>query len=287
MTAIYKKELKSYFNNMLGYLYIALLMLFMGIFAYVYNFKGGSTDIASPLGNLGFIFLLITPLLTMRIIAEERQRRTDTLLYSLPLSIPVTVIAKYLAMLTVFGIAVLMIAVYPIVLSFFGSVNFVYALGCIVGFFLEGATLLAIGMFISSLTENQAVAAVISFLVMLIIYFSSSLASLLPTTTMASFIALTVCVVVLAVILYLVLKNYWIAFASAALLEIILSVLYIKKQTLFEGLFADIFGWLSIFDRYITILNGVFDITVIIYYISLICLFVFLSVQSVEKRRWS
>ena len=136
MIAVYQKELKSYFNNLFGYIYIALVLLFMGFFATAYHFKNYYfSDIAYSLQNLAFILLLVTPLLTMRIIAEERQRKTDTLLYSLPVSVTSTILGKYLAMLTVYLIPIGVISVYPIVLSWFGDINFAGAYNAVFGIF--------------------------------------------------------------------------------------------------------------------------------------------------------
>ena len=287
MIAIYQKELKSYFNNLFGYLYIAIILLFTGVFATYVHFKNMMADFAYSLDSLAIVVLLVTPLLTMRIIAEERQKKTDQLLYSLPISISSTVIAKYLAMLTVYFVPMAIIGIYPLVLSAFGTMNFVRSYGCILAFFLMGACLLAIGMFISALTENQIISAILSFVVMLLIYFASSLASLVPSSAVSSFIAITVLVVVLGIVVYIMVKNYLLALGVTALFEVGLSVLYMVKPTFFEGLFADIIGWISVYSRCSSFYNGIFDLTSIIYFISVIFLFVFLTIQAVEKRRWS
>ncbi len=288
MIAVYQKELKSYFNNLFGYIYIALVLLFMGFFATAYHFKNYYfSDIAYSLQNLAFILLLVTPLLTMRIIAEERQRKTDTLLYSLPVSVTSTILGKYLAMLTVYLIPIGVISVYPIVLSWFGDINFAGAYNAVFGIFLMGASLLAIGMFISSLTENQVISAILTFVVMLVIYFSGSLSVLIPTTSEASFVALTVVIVLLGVLVYMMLKNYLAALGFATLCEVIMAIVYASNNALFEGLFGKIISYLSVFDMYAGFLQGILDLSAVVYYASVIFLFVFLSIQSVEKRRWS
>ncbi len=287
MIAVYQKELKSYFNSLFGYLYIALVLLFMGIFATFYHFKNMSGDISYSLNSLALVVLLVTPLLTMRIIAEERQRKTDQLLYSLPLSTTSVVVAKYFAMLTVYFVPMLIIGVYPLVMAGLGTVNLIRSFGAVFAFFLMGACLLAIGMFISALTENQIVSAILSFVVMLIIYFSGSIANMLPATSMASFVALAIVAAIVGLIVYVMVKNYIVALSVVAVLEIGLSVVFKVKSSLFEGLFADIVGWLSVYERCINFYNGIFDLTAIVYFLSVIFLFVFLSIQAVEKRRYS
>lgn len=288
MVAVYQKELKAYFNNLFGYLYVAIVLLFMGIFATFYHFTNYLTaNIAASLNNLAIVVVLVTPLLTMRIIAEERQRKTDQLLYSLPISVTSTVVAKYLVMVTVYLIPMLIISVYPFVMAAFGKVNFAVTYGSILSFFLMGCCLLAVGMFISALTENQIVSAILSFVVMLIIYYSSAIAGMVPAGAMASFVALTVLVVILGVIVYIMVKNYIAALAVMAVFEVVLAVFYKINMAAFEGLFAKIVGWISVYDRCGSFYNGIFDLTAVIYFLSVIFLFVFLSVQAVEKRRWS
>ena len=278
MFAIYQKELKSYFNNLFGYLYIAIILFFMGLFTSIISFKQTYSDLALSFDYLSLVVLLVTPLLTMRSIAEERQKKTDQLLYSLPVSVSSVVIAKYLALLTVFAIPMAVICLYPFVLSSFGMINFARTFGYILSFFL---------MFISSLTENQIISAVISFVAMLIIYFSSALASLVPATSQSSFVAFTVMAILFGVIVYVMVKNYVIALGTSAVCEVTLALLFSKNQTMFEGLFGKVIGWISVYERCYNFYMGIFDLTAVVYFLSVIFLFVFLTVQSVEKRRWS
>lgn len=287
MIAVYQKELKSYFNNLFGYLYIAIILLVVGIFASLFHFSYLSGDIAYTLSNVTMVVFLVTPLLTMRIIAEERQKKTDQLLYSLPISVTSIVVAKYLAMLTVYMIPMLVICVYPFVMAIFGAVNFARSFGSILAFILMGACLLAVGMFISSLTENQVVSAILSFVTMLLMYLASSVAGMVPATAMASFVALVVLAIILGVIVFIMVKNYLVALGVTTFSVVGLTVLYMLKKEFFEGLFGDIIGWLAINDRCVSFYNGIFDLTSIIYFLSVIFLFVFLTVQAVEKRRWS
>lgn len=287
MLAVYQKELKSYFNNLFGYLYIAIVLLFMGIFATFYHFNYMVSDIAYSLNSLAVVVMLVAPLLTMRIIAEERQRKTDQLLYSLPISVTSTVVAKYFAMVTVYLIPMLVISIYPFVLSAFGVVNFARSFGAILAFFLMGSSILAVGMFISALTENQIVSAILSFVVMLVIYFSSSIANLIPNDSMASFVALTVLLILFGAVVFVMVKDVITALAVMAVGEVALAILFKLKAVWFEGLFAKIIGWISVYERCMNFYNGIFDLTSIVYFLSVIFLFVFLTIQAVEKRRWS
>lgn len=287
MTAIYQKELKSYFNNLFGYLYIAIVLLFMGIYSSIFHFNYMATDIGYTLNQSAIAVVLVTPLLTMRIIAGERQRKTDQLLYSLPISVSATVIGKYLAMLTVFAVPMGVVCLYPLVFSMFGTVNFALSYGSIFAYFLMGASLLAIGMFISALTENQIVSAIISFLAMLVVYFSSMFISYLPADATTAFVVLALFGVLLGIIVFAMVKNYLFALIVTTICEVGISVLYIFKRSFFEGLLGEFVGGISVYERCLNFYEGMFDLTAIVYFLSVISLFVFLTVQAVEKRRWS
>ncbi len=287
MTAVLRHELSSYFTNVTGYVFGAFLLLFAGIYTMVINLQSASPYFEYVLMNMDFIFLVIVPILTMRVIAEERRQKTDQLLYSLPLTMTQVALGKYLAMLVIFLIPVAVIGVYPLVLTAFGDVYLPAAYGALVGFFFLGASLIAIGMFISSLTESQAVAAGLCFVVMLINYFISSLASYVPTTAFASFLCIAVCILVLGLIFRALTRNGFAALVLTLVLEGGLVAAYTFRSSDFQGLFPDLMEQLSLFDRFYEFVNGTFDLTTIVYYLTIIAVFVFLTVQSLEKRRWS
>ena len=287
MKAVFRHELSSYFTGIIGYVFGAFLLLFAGIYTTVYNLQLAVTNFEYVLSGMSFVFLVIVPILTMKVIAEERKQKTDQLLYSLPISMTKVVLGKYAALLVIFFIPVAIICLYPLILSAFGSVYLPTAYGAITGFFFLGATLIAIGVFISSVTENQAIAAGLCFTVMLLNYFLTDLASYLPTTPFSSFLAFTVVIILIAVLVRLITKNSIVSLASGLVLEGIVFVLYITDSSRFEGLFASVLEGLSLFERFYTFIYGVFDISALIYFVTIIGVFLFLSVQSLEKRRWS
>lgn len=176
MKAVYIREVRSYFTGLTGAVFAAFLLLFAGIFTMIYNLNAGYANFEYAMGNMPFVFLVIVPMLTMRTFAAEKRAHTDNLLYSLPVSMTKVVMGKYFALLTVFVLPVLVICLYPLVLSFFGEVYLPAAYGSIVAFLFLGAALLAAGMFISSLTESQAVAAGVCFAVLLVNFFLADLA---------------------------------------------------------------------------------------------------------------
>ena len=287
MFAIYKKELKNYFINMTGYIFIGFMLAITGIFTTLVNLIGTYPSFENVLSNITIVFLLIIPILTMRSVAEERHSKTDQLLYSLPVSVTQIVLAKYLAMFTVFLIPVAIIGLYPLILSIFGTVYLGTAYGALLGFTLLGAALIAVGMFMSSLTESQVIAAVTSFGVIFAMYLMSAIASLIPAGSMASLVAFAIVVLIFAGIVYSLTKNSTVAGITAAAGAFILAGIYFINSSIYDGLFANVLNWLSVFDRFSTFTTGLFDLTSVVYYVSLIILFVFGTVQSVEKRRWS
>ena len=287
MRAVFKHELSSYFTSLIGYVFGAFLLLFAGIYTMLINISSQLTNSEYVFGNMAFIFMIIVPILTMRVLAEERRQKTDQLLYYLPLPMTKVVLGKYAAMLVMLLLPTVIICLYPILLSAYGNINLPAAFTAAVGFFLLGAALLSIGMFISSVTENQAVAAGLCFVVMLLIYYVSDLSGYVPSAPIASVIALSVLVVLLALILRQMTKNNYVALVAGMVLETILLLVFIINSSVFEGLFADIMARLSLFERFYVFVYGIFDLAGVVYYLSVIGLFLFLSVQSMEKRRWS
>ena len=287
MLAIYKKELKNYFINMTGYIFIGFMLVVIGVFTTIINLMSGYPSFENALSNVTIIFLLIVPILTMRSISEERHAKTDQLLYSLPVSVSQIVLAKFLAMFTVFLIPTAVISLYPLILSIFGTVYYGAAYGAILGFALLGGALIAIGMFMSSLTESQVIAAVAAFGVLLAMYLMNALATLIPSGAMASLISFAVVVLIFAFVVYTLTKNWTVAGITAAVGAFLLIAIYLINASVFDGLFPAVLNWLSVFERYGNFTNGLFDLTSVVYYVSMMALFVFATIQSVEKRRWS
>ena len=273
--------------NMSGYVFMAFLLLFAGIYVTAINLKSGYASFEYTLSSMSMVFIFIIPILTMRSIAEERHSRTDQLLYSLPLRVSDIVLGKFLAMLAVLAIPVAIMSGYPLILSAFGTVHYTACYGAMLAFFLLGAALIAICMFMSALTESQIIAAVLSFGVLLVAYLMSGIASLIPSTAIVSFFALIVVSIVLAAIVWLLTKNPVVALVAAAICIIPLSLLYYFNSSVFAGLFQELLNTLSLFDRFDNFIYGIFDVTALVYYISVIVFFLFLTMQSVEKRRWS
>lgn len=287
MMAVFQREINAYFKGIMGYLFAAFLLVFAGIYTMAYNLSGYYANFEYVLSSISFIYLIAVPILTMRSVAEEKRQKTDQLLYSLPIRLSDVILGKYLAMLVVLAAPTIVMGLYPLVLARFGDVSFGMAYGTLLAFFLLGACLMSIGLFVSSVTESQIAAAVITLVVTLILYFLSALSGFVSSAASASLLALCIGVVIFAIILYLLAKNPIVSFLAALLGIGGLYLWYGNDSAAFAGLFGRIMNQFSVFDRFYTFVDGVFDMTAVVYYVSIACVFLFLSVQAMEKRRWS
>ena len=270
-----------------GYIFGAFLLLICGIFFYAVNLKGQYPNFEYSLETTSFIFLLIVPIVTMKCIAEEKHQKTDQLLYSLPISTTQVVLGKFFALYTVFLIPLAIMPFSPTILSLFGEVNFKATYSCIFGFLLLGGALLSIGLFISSLTESQVIAAVISFGTVLLLYLMSSLTSLMPDTAFASVIAFSVVCVIFALCVYALSKDWWISGCFGLAAEIAVIAFYVYDKEVFAGLFPKVIGKLSVYDIYYSFSVGIFDLTAVVYFVSIMAVCLFLTVQSLERKRYN
>jgi ABC-2 type transport system permease protein len=286
MKAVFWHELSSWRTNLQGYVFACFLLVFAGIFTAVLNLYSMYTNFEYALGNMSFVFIVVVPVVTMHIIAAERRQKTDQLLYSLPLGMPGIVLGKYAAMLVPLLVPTCILSLYPLVLGAFGDVNLRTAYGAILGFFLLGAALLAIGMFLSSLTENQAVAAGLCVVVMLLNYFLADLSSFLPTTAFASLAVFIVLAIALGAVFWAVTKSGMASFLLTLVLVAALVVCYNVWTEKFEGLVSAVVLELSLYEQFYQFLNNVFDLRAVFYLASVAAVFVFLTIQSLEKRRW-
>ena len=235
MAAIYKRELRAYFHSFLGSLFIGVMMFLLGIYFSVYNLFMGYPYIGYALSSVVFLFLIGIPILTMRILAEERHQKTDQLILTAPVSVSSIVAGKFLALATIFAIPVGIISIYPLILSLFGTIAFGETYLAVLGFFLYGLACIAIGVFVSSLTESQVIAAVITFGILFLGYVMEGICNMISTT-----------------------GNFLTKILSA-------------------------FNMVSRFD---SLLNGSLQLTSILYYLSVILLFLIFTVQSIQKRRY-
>lgn len=287
MVAVFKHELRMYFQSLTAYVFGAFLLVIVGIGAMLYNLQAAVSNFEYVLSFSSIIYAVIVPILTMRVIAEERRQKTDQLLYSLPISTFQVIMGKYAALLLVFVIPLCIIAIYPVIFAQFGEVYLPTSYGSLVAFFLMGAALIALGLFISSLSENQGFAAGIGVAAILLNYFSVTLSEYVSSTAIGSAVALFVLAAGLGLLIHYLTRNDDLACIVGLGLMAVVVITYWVDSTIFEGLLPEIMTALSLFERLDVFVNGVFDLTAVVYYLSVAVFFLFLSVQSLEKRRYN
>ncbi|MBR6222689.1 MAG: ABC transporter permease [Lachnospiraceae bacterium] len=287
MRAIFKRELKSYFTGVFGYLFSAFLLFVVGLYFTVNCLVQASPYFGYVIGSISFVFIIAVPLLTMRTLAEDRKMKTDQLIMTAPVSVTRIVLGKYLALVTVFFIPCVLICLYPLILGHYGTIPYTMAYSAILAFFLYGCTCLSIGLFLSSLTENPMLAAVLTFAVLFADYLVSGIGSIFGSESNASFLGIMMIAFAFAIVFFMLTKSLLAAFVLMLLLGTAAAVTYNLKPELFTGLIQNVAGALDITKRMDDFINGVFNLSNIIYFVTVSALFVFLTIQSVEKRRWS
>lgn len=287
MRAIFQHELRGAFHGLAAYLFCAFLLAFVGAGAMIYNIQAAVANFEYVLKFVCIGLVVIVPVLTMRSFAEERRQKTDQLLYSLPLGTWDIVAGKYLALVTVFLVPMVFISAYPLLFSLYGEVYLPSAYGSLLAFLLLGAALIAAGIFVSSLTESQGFAAGIAIAAFLLNYYSVSLAEQVSATALGSLLALGVTALLLALLIRALTRNAALAWGVGGVCALAALVVYLIDAAKLEGLLPTLMEKLSLFERFYPVVNGIFDWTSVVFYGSVIVFFLFLTVMSLEKRRYN
>ena len=287
MLAIYKRELKSYLTSMVGYLFMFFVLLIAGIYFSAYQLSAAYPKFEYTLNAMTFVFLIAVPILTMRVLAEERKQKTDQLLLTSPVSVSGIVMGKYLALVTIYAIPIAVLATYPLIMSKFGTVAFGSAYTALLGFFLLGSANIAIGVFFSAITESQVIAAVLTFVFLFAFYMMNGISSFFSEGALSTCVTFGLLILAAAIIIYTMIKNFLISAVICIVGEIALVIVYVVNSSFFSGgiqKILDIFNLSSHFDNFA---NAIFDVKGILYFLSVIAVCLFLTVQSIAKRRWN
>ena len=287
MRAIFQHELRGAFHGLAAYLFCAFLLVFVGVGTMIYNIQAAVANFEYVLQFVCIGLVVIVPVLTMRSFAEERRQKTDQLLYSLPLGTWDIVAGKYLALVTVFLVPMVFISAYPLLFSLYGEVYLPSAYGSLIAFLLLGAALIAAGIFVSSLTESQGFAAGIAIAAFLLNYYSVSLAEQVSATALGSLLALGVTALLLALLIQALTRNAALAWGVGGVCALAALAVYLIDAAKLEGLLPTLMEKLSLFERFYPFVNGIFDWTSVVFYGSVIVFFLFLTVMSLEKRRYN
>lgn len=182
MLAIFKREFKSYFQNVIGWLFVAALLAVYGLYFYVYNLKNGYPYISYDLNGIGFIMMIAVPILTMRSLSDEKKTKTDQLMLTSPVSVGRIVAGKYFAMAAVYTIVIALFALSPLVLSIYGKVALSEAYVALFGYWLYGLSCIAVGLFISSISESVIISAILTFTALFLSYMMQSITGLISSS---------------------------------------------------------------------------------------------------------
>ena len=245
MGAVFRREVRSYFTSPIGYIFIAAFFAYAGLMFSMDSLASGYTKLDSLFSSLLTIIIVLIPILTMRTISEEKRTRTDQCLLTAPVSLGAIVTGKFFAAFLVYAVGVSITAVMAVVVSVYGDPDWNVIVGNIAALLLVGGAFIAIGIFCSSFTENQVVAAVISFIALIGVSFLSSIGGILPSLD----------------------EGHW----------------YTK---VIEGL-RTAMEKTSFGERYLSFTYGIFNFSNVIFFISAVAAFLFLTVRVLEKRRWS
>ena len=287
MIAIYKRDLKGFFTGMMGYVLLAFFLAVGGLYFTVMNLMSGYPDLSYTLYNNLFVLLLLVPLLTMRSFAEERRARTDQLLLTSPVPLWRIVLGKYLAVLSVFGMAVLVFALYPLIMSRGGAVSYRQSYAALLAFFLLGAACSAIGVFLSSLNENQIVAAVCSFFVLLLAYLMPSIQTLFTVGSALAMGVFLVLAVLGAAYAGWHSRSWGLGLGVFTVCCAAILVLFWLRSAALTSAFSSLLGALCLFSPFEKFVSGLFSLSAVVYYLSVTALFLFFTCQTLEKRRWN
>lgn len=287
MTAIFKREFKSCFTGMIGWVIAAVSLFFLGLYFTNRNLLYASSDFASVLYTMTMIMLFLLPAISMRSFAEERKNKTDQLLLTSPVSIPAIVAGKFLAELAVFALPLAVAVVMPLLLQAFGTVSLVAAYSALLGYLLLGGACLAVGTWISALTENQILAYLATFGALLVAYLMNGIQTMFTTGNLLAFIVFMIVLLVASVLVGVICKRLAagaVVFCAGA---VVLFVLFQLRPAWLLTAFNAVLSALALFEPFKDIVGGMFSIPAIVYYLSVMGLFLFLTGQALARRRWN
>ena len=284
MWNLYKKELFSYLHSMLAYVFIAFFVGASGIYYSYYCLSYGVMDYSYyVLLSIVILLIVAVPILTMKLVAEEKKQKTDQLLLTSPIKVSSIIVGKYLAVETLFVVALCVTAVFPMVSGLFGEMNYRSLFSGFLGYFLMGSALIAVGLFLSAITDNPIIAAALSFGVVLFTFLANNAVQNIPSRPRYTILFLVVAALLLAFCFYLKTKNLWVAIGIGVLCMAAVFLVYAWKPELYEDGVASIFAWFSVLSRFNDFVNGILNLSSIVYYVSFICVFLFLTIIVFKK----
>lgn len=287
MLAIFKRETKSYFTGMIGYVVIGVILAFIGLYYSANCLVYATSDFSIILYSTTLVMLFVLPALSMRSFADERRNKTDQLLLTSPVTIPQIVLGKYLAQLVVFAVPLAVACVMPLILTAFGTVSLTSAYASLFCYFLLGVCCIAVGTFISALTENQIIAYLATFGVLLVCYLIQSIQTLFTSGNTLAFVIFCIVLAIAAVLVGLLCKSVTVGSGVFCVGAVVLLVLFKLRPAWLLTAFNSVLDAIALFAPFETFVGGMFSLSVVVYYLSVSGLFLFLTGQALERRRWN
>ena len=287
MFAIFKRELRAYFQTPIGYLFMGLFLLLTGVFYTFDNLLSGRSQYTGFLSSVLMIYLFAIPLLTMRLFSEEKRQKTDQLLLTCPVSITGIVVGKFLAALAVYLGTILVTVAYAVVIAVYGDLQASETFGSYLGFLFLGACYISVGIFVSAGTENQLTAGLVCFFTLFFIWLIDPVSQMIPSDMKTGLISAAVLLAALLLFVYLNTRNWIIILGTAVVGGLAIGGFYLFKKDVFSGFIQKVLGWFSLNSRYQPFSMGLLKFDALLYYASFSGLFLFLTVRLIEKRRWN
>jgi ABC-2 type transport system permease protein len=288
MLAVLKRELKAYFSSTIGFIFVGFFVLLAGLFFSTTNLLPANPDYTQVLASITFVFLIVVPLLTMRLLPEEIRQRTDQLLITSSLSITGIVTGKYLAAVSVFLLSILITIVFPVMLSFFavGGLAWREIISCYIGFFMLGSSFIAVGLFFSSFTESQIIAAALTFAALLPMYLIDWFGKSIPTDAISGLVFIGIIGAGLVALVFISTRSASATAATGLVVAAGLAALFFLKPGVFQGLIGKVLDWFSLLKRMDDFAMGILNLSAVVYYLLFSCVFIFLTVRMIERKRW-
>lgn len=287
MAAIFKRETRAYYTGMIGYVTAAVSLFFLGLYFTNRNLMYASSDFASVLYTTTMILLFLLPAVSMRSFAEDRRNKTDQLLLTSPVSIPAIVLGKFLAEFVVFAAPMAVALIMPLILMAFGNVSLISAYSALFTYLLLGAACLAVGTWISAMTENQIIAYLATFGVLIVAYLMNGIQTMFTSGSLLALVVFLVVLLIASILVGVVCKSLTSCCAVFCAGGILLGVLFVLRPTWLLSAFDSVLSAMALFEPFNGVVGGMFSISAIVYYLSVIALFLFLTGQSLERRRWN
>ncbi len=287
MTAILKKEIRNYFNTVIGWGFLGFFVLISAYFFVAQNIVTGSLNYNDTLASSLSMFMILMPVLTMRLFAEEKRQKTDQLLYCSPVTVKSIVAGKFISAVILFLIGIIITFIFPVMLNQFGDVDWGLTFTGVLGYFLLGVCIISVGIFISAMTDNQIIAAIVAFAAAFLLLMMDNIAGSAPVTVMSSVVFAVIIAAIIALVIYNSTKNIYMSLFVLVIGCVIIGVMYLINPNFYDGLIFNVLSWFSILNRYENFYIGIISVSDVVYYITFIFAFLYLSVNVIEKRRWS